>query len=258
MDDFRREALLKEYGEVCNNFRLLTDIRFKLLAFLPIAAAAATALKGDDGGGGHFALSLFGLVATIGLITYNARNNQLYNELVGRAAAIERSLGLPDGAFANRPHPWLTIRLLRGRWKVDHGTGIGTIYAASIALWLFGALAPALQITARVLRLSDPSPWVNITALALAVLITYAAFRLIKDQRKKREKELRLQAARAVARAQMVDLSQAAQDAELVDACKHLCGGDTGTIDLAAIEARARFLVTLAPEPPRTLLAARV
>src|ERR1700751_3073124 len=28
MDDHRREALLKEYGEVSNNFRLLTDIRF--------------------------------------------------------------------------------------------------------------------------------------------------------------------------------------------------------------------------------------
>jgi len=50
-----------------------------------------------------FALSLFGLVATIGLATYNARNDQLYFELVGRAAAIERSLDLPDGAFANSP-----------------------------------------------------------------------------------------------------------------------------------------------------------
>jgi hypothetical protein len=51
MDATRREALLKEYSEVGSNFRLLTDIRFKLLGLLPIAAAAAAALKGDHLGG---------------------------------------------------------------------------------------------------------------------------------------------------------------------------------------------------------------
>jgi hypothetical protein len=96
MDATRREALLKEYSEVGSNFRLLTDIRFKLLALLPIAAAAAAALKGDSLGIGGLALSL-GLSPRSGL-QRTARNDQLYDELVGRRL-LERSLGLQDGAL---------------------------------------------------------------------------------------------------------------------------------------------------------------
>jgi hypothetical protein len=89
------------------------------LAFLPTAAAVAAVFKGENAGAASFALSLFGLAATLGLVTYNVRNDQLYDELVGRAASIERSLGLPDGAFSNRPRPWLTIRLLKVRWEAN-------------------------------------------------------------------------------------------------------------------------------------------
>jgi hypothetical protein len=92
--DKRREALLKEYGEVASNFRLLTDISLQLLALLPIATAAAAALRGlgkvdTSTAALTFGLSLFGLVVTAGLASYNARNDQLYDELVGRAAYIE-------------------------------------------------------------------------------------------------------------------------------------------------------------------------
>jgi hypothetical protein len=144
LEQRRQEALLKEYSEVSSNFRMLTDIRFKLLAFLPIAAAAAATLKTESPGAIQFALSLFGLVVTIGLVTYNARNDQLYDELVGRAAAIERSLNIPDGAFANRPTAWLRLQLPGGTWKIDHRTAVSTIYSASIALWLFGVVSYVL------------------------------------------------------------------------------------------------------------------
>jgi hypothetical protein len=146
MDDHRREALLKEYGEVSSNFRTLTDVRFRLLTLLPIAAAAGALLKGETLAAGSFAFNLFGFAATIGLITYNARNDQLYDELVGRAAAIERSLGLPEGTFANRPRPWLTIHVpaVDRKWKVDHRTGVAghlRRFGRALAIWIAGASA---------------------------------------------------------------------------------------------------------------------
>jgi hypothetical protein len=246
MDDHRREALLKEYGEVSSNFRLLTDIRFKLVALLPIASAAAAAFKGDSPGFGAFVLSLFGLTATIGLVTYNTRNDQLYDELVGRAASIERSLGLADGAFANRPRPWFTIRLLKFSWKVDHRTGIGTIYAASVALWLFLLLASVLTLAIA----PDPRPdagqssayypRLQILALAFAVLATAIAIRLIMFQKKRRQEELRRLAKKAVGVALSKDLSQAMQDGTLLSLCEQLSGEDSTTI-----RARARFIATV-------------
>lgn len=145
MSSSRRDALLAEYGEVSSNFRLLTDIRFKRLAFLPVAAGAAAVLTRSNASLLTLAFSLFGLVVTIGLVTYNARNDQLYDTLVARAAAIERNLGIPDGAFANRPRPW--FRPMHGRWKVDHRTAVSTIYLASVALWLFGVLHAAIDLT---------------------------------------------------------------------------------------------------------------
>src|SRR5215831_260428 len=151
-----RDALLAEYAEVSGNFRMLTDIRFKLLAFLPVAAGAAGAvLARGTASALTLAFSLFGLVVTIGLVTYNARNDQLYDTLVARAAAIERNLGIPDGAFANRPGPW--FRAARGSWRVDHRMAVSTIYKASIALWLFGALYAAIHIAQH-----KPSWWVNL------------------------------------------------------------------------------------------------
>ncbi len=85
MPSNRRDALLVEYGEVSSNFRMLTDIRFKLLAFLPLAAGvAAPILARGNATMLTLAFSLFGLVVTIGLVTYNTRNDQLYDTLVAR------------------------------------------------------------------------------------------------------------------------------------------------------------------------------
>jgi hypothetical protein len=208
MNEHRREALLKEYGEVASNFRHLALIRFKLLAFLPIGAAAGAALKGENLGQATFVISLFGLLVTVALAAYNARNDQLYNELVGRAASLERSLGIPDGNFANRPRPWLKI--WEGKpWKVDHRTAITTIYAASSALWLIGVLAPLLEASRR-LYIAAGLPYFLMPHAASAVFLLAAilgtvcvllSVKALGAQRKKQAKTLRTQAAEAVSEA---------------------------------------------------------
>jgi hypothetical protein len=241
MDDHRREALLKEYGEVCANFRLLTDIRFKLLTLLPVATAAgaafaAAAFKGENSVGA-FAFSVFGLVATIGLVTYNTRNDQLYDELVGRAASIERSLGLPDGAFANRPYAWLSIPLVGTSWKVDHRTGVATIYIASIAFWIFTLLESLLSTLAS-LPAPQASQFAPIAALGLAIVATWGAVRLITHQKQRRRNEMRRLAAEAVQKASSTDFdfSRAAENRELIELCVELSDEKYKTI-----EARAQF-----------------
>jgi hypothetical protein len=109
-----------------------------------------------------------------------ARNDQLYDELVGRAAAIERNLNIPDGAFANRPTAWLRIRFLGMTWNIDHRRALCTIYAASIALWLFGFVAYVLEYSRRVYAWSELpsvsvknlSVWMDFIALVIAVIVT--------------------------------------------------------------------------------------
>jgi hypothetical protein len=251
MDATRREALLKEYSEVGNNFRLLTDIRFKLLALLPIAAAVAAGLKRDALGIEGFGLSLFGLVATLGLATYNARNDQLYDELVGRAASIERSVGLPDGAFANRPRPWLDVPLGKLRWSIDHRTGVTTIYAASVALWASGVLAPTLEFVRRVylflglprFAVTDPAIVVNSFAVILAIVLTVLGILVIGKHKKRRATELREWAAEAVRTAAGLTVGRVAENEKLLSLCVNLSGEKLNTI-----RSRAQFYTKLDAE----------
>jgi len=232
MPSNRSDALLAEYREVSNNFRMLTDIRFKLLAFLPVAAAAATAvLARGNATTLTLAFSLFGLVVTIGLVTYNARNDQLYDTLVARAAAIERYLGIPDGAFANRPRSW--FQLVHGRWKVDHRPAVATIYMASVALWLFGALHAAIDLAQPTLTRWISPTWANLIALAAAVGLTILGGWFVKHEKKRVDECLQKTAAEAVKLAGKL----LGESEESRSPCEELAGAATATGQM-----RKRFL----------------
>jgi len=235
MDD-PQAALLKEYGEVRSDFRTLTDIRFRLLAILPIASGAVSAFSAKLSPSSGFVLSLFGFTVTLGLVSYNQRNNQLYDELVGRASAIERSLGLADGASATRPGPWLTLRLCALRpWRVDHKSSLGLIYAATAALWLFGVLAPLFSwvnstfvyVTHISLVVKDQArvtSLVSATAIAASVGFTVVTYRCWSKQQKSRQRHMRLLARSLALKASTMTLQALSLDERFIGKCALLLG----------------------------------
>jgi hypothetical protein len=237
----RTDALIAEYAQVNENFRLLTDIRFKLLAFLPIAAVAGAAVaKASTSSSDSLAqvaalvLSLFGLAVTAGLATYNDRNDQLYDTLIGRAASIERKLGVRDGAFSHRPNPWFTIGLGIARWKVDHRNGVGTIYTASFALWLTAAL---ISVARLVWSATSPPGWIYGVAVVLAITVTLLGRIGISRQRKRRSKRMRRAAVDAVELAQTHGWRTAANRGDFQRACAELLGSSR----FDEVERRASF-----------------
>jgi hypothetical protein len=224
------------------------------------------------------AISVFGLVVTIGLVTYNARNDQLYDELVGRAASIERNLGIPDGAFANRPNDWLRVTLpmqlpanlaerlpgglnkhFRERvWKVNHRVAVATIYYASIALWLAGGLAALGELGRKAyVGLDFPSSggiessyWINLIAVALAIPITARGARLVRAAKKSRQGQMRVAAATAVDMAENKPLAELVNNEKFLAVCEELCDTDSETL-----AARIRYLTGLTPDSMQKVIA---
>ncbi len=247
MESLRHSALLNEYNQVADNFRTLTDIRFKLLAFIPFATVAVMSEKTQEMHG--FVLSFFGLIVTIALAIYNERNDQLYNALIGRASEIERTLGLPDGAFANRPTSWLILKILGVKFKIDHGTGVGVIYIASITAWLYGCYLPIIEkVSQFYLSFSDingdsiiiPVISKNLLAFSFALLSISFVLITIKGQRETREEKMRELAASAVSQLESLEINRAAENFAFIDTCSELSG-----IKKEKIQARARFYACL-------------
>jgi hypothetical protein len=133
------DILLKVYEEICGNWRMLTDVRFKLLALLPTVAGIALVAIVSTGGplkdltaAPRVGLAVFGLLITLGLFVYETRNNELYDDLISRARRAEYELGVHTGAFLGRAgtRPGLSGRVVR------HGTAMSLVYGTVTIAWI--------------------------------------------------------------------------------------------------------------------------
>ena len=201
-DDRKKEIALAEYKEVATQFRALTDIRFKLLTYLPLGTVAATVFVPDKNDlVKQAAIPAFAFVVTLCIATYNKRNDQHYDELIGRAAELERDLQIEHGTFENRPQTWLKY----GFVPVEHRWPIGLIYAAAASLWAYLFAAALVKDHPRLLM------WLPLAAVT-AVIASWRGLRWMERVRSRKQRE-----AVKVLMRQLVESNVGASQGKLVE-----------------------------------------
>ena len=139
----RNDDLRLDYNETTDLMRGLTDVRFKLVAFVPTISGAAIAVLGHGKSTSELlAVGLLGLVATVGIVIFDLRNTQLLDYAVLRAGSLEEKLGFvsifepgtPGGLFTERPGRDVRLFGLAG---VGHDRGLALVYSAAIGGWCY-------------------------------------------------------------------------------------------------------------------------
>lgn len=159
-DQSPTEAVTAMYAEVSAAWRQLTEVRFKLLALLPVVSGVGLFQLLSPSSGVSSAprwakalMAGFGVVVTAALLIYERRNSELYGDLISRGKHLEHHLGANSGVFLGR---------LGGRWPVRHDVALFLIYGATLLAWatvFVAVLAGALE--AEVAAQSSPLPIVE-------------------------------------------------------------------------------------------------
>jgi hypothetical protein len=128
MDDDERLRL--EYEQAVQVVRSLTDVRFKLLAFVPTTAGAVVALVSPGSSGVELlAIGLLGLAATLGVLVYELRNAQLSRAATLRIGRFEAS-AFPGGPLAVEPRSVGPVAL-------THSLALGLVYGCALGGWAY-------------------------------------------------------------------------------------------------------------------------
>lgn len=129
------EALRLDYDQTTQFIRELTDVRIKMLAFVPTISGAAVGLLGEPRPAAELiGVAMLGLVATLGIFVYELRNAQLYDAMIQRARELERLLAFSTVQGLQGAGGVLGVR--PGRWFA-HDRGWALVYSAAIAGWSY-------------------------------------------------------------------------------------------------------------------------
>jgi hypothetical protein len=119
---------------VRESYDAITDTRFKLLGFLPIASGVGIYAVLGDGGASippfAWVAGLFGFMVTLGLFFYELRGLQRGAALERSGRDLEAALGLTNGPFSSEPAAHL-------KGLVNVRTASWVIYSTVLGAWVY-------------------------------------------------------------------------------------------------------------------------
>jgi hypothetical protein len=167
------EAKLElDYEQTLATWRMLVDLRFRLLAFVPAIAGVLVVLAGRSPSAASALVAVLGLTALFGIIMYDLRNSQFHDAAIHRAKEIEKQLTLSRLSDKGTGGGGLMNERPRDRYRlagveVWHDRALFIVYAASASgLASVGTLGVLTE-------LAMPGGWrlLCVTAVAAAVFM---------------------------------------------------------------------------------------
>ena len=138
------------YREVCQNHRVVTDFRGKLLTLLPLASGAVISLLiskqsnlNDLAPQYLVAIGVFGILVSIGLFLHELRGIEQCGDLIKVGRSLEEKMGLPEGQFTREDNYYHKQEAGLRRFINNFIGPIGAawiIYPSVGVAWLFVAI----------------------------------------------------------------------------------------------------------------------
>lgn len=154
------------YGEVMNQWRQLTDVRFRLMSMLPAVSIVAfiplLLLVGEDDWlplAAGVALAALGLSLTHGLHLYERRNDGLYDDLISRARRLEHELGVETGIAKGRLEPPTD--------RIKHGPATRWVFVSVKTAWLVVMATLTIALVDRINDDDDTEPPLRVEVIDL-------------------------------------------------------------------------------------------
>jgi hypothetical protein len=161
MDDEQKAAIENVrtgYREVCQQHRIVTDFRGKLLALLPLASGAGIYLLIPKQGTPDtlapeylIAIGVFGMLVTLGLFMHELRGIDHCRDLIRVGRSLEERMGLHDGQFSLEDRHYHGGKSRRRKFLNNVKGPVGAawiIYPTVSIAWLSVAILGVLRVVA--------------------------------------------------------------------------------------------------------------